>query len=614
MDDGREDVADDEMTEQQGAGRLRLSVPVRLNDPAHDAADRFPGFASDSLDRAFHAGLARLTLGLSPAALALAGFDWWTHLALSPTKQAQLGLKAVRKLTRLAHYAATCALDPKHPPCIVPLPYDQRFQHPSWRQYPYNLIYQSFLLTQQWWHNATTDVRGTSKHHEAVVEFASRQLLDMVSPSNFVASNPEVAELTFRSGGASLVRGYVNWLQDWERTSGGRGPAGAEAYRPSVNVAVTPGQVIYRNRLIELIQYAPATADVLREPVLIVPAWIMKYYILDLSPENSLIRHLVEQGHTVFCLSWKNPGSAERDLGMDDYLRLGVMAALDAVASIVPQARVHGVGYCLGGTLLAIAAAAMARDRDERLASLTLLAAQTDFEEAGELTLFIDESQVSYLEDMMWDQGYLDTRQMAGAFQLLRSNDLIWSRLVRQYLMGERPSMTDLMAWNADETRMPYRMHSEYLRRLFLDNALAKGQYEVNGRPVALTDIRAPIFAVGTESDHVAPWRSVYKIHILSDTEVTFLLTSGGHNAGIVSPPGKPRRRLRLATARLGEGYVDPETWQARTPDTAGSWWPRWQAWLAAKSSGRAPPPQMGRSEAGYAPLMPAPGRYVLEE
>jgi polyhydroxyalkanoate synthase len=299
---------------------------------------------------------------------------------------------------------------------------------------------------------------------------------------------------------------------------------------------------------------------------------------------------------------------------MEDYRKLGVMAALDAVTAIVPDRPIHATGYCLGGTLLSIAAAAMARDGDERLQSITLLAAQTDFEEAGELKLFINESQLAFLEDMMWEQGFLDARQMAGAFQLLRSNDLIWSRNLREYLMGERSQMTDLMAWNADPTRMPYRMHSEYLRHLYLDNDLAEGRYIVEDRPIALTDIRAPMFVIGTTRDHVAPWRSVYKIHLLADTEVTFLLTTGGHNAGIVSELGRKGRSYQVLTAGSTDSYTDPEAWTAAAPRREGSWWPEWAAWLGQRSGERVPPPRMGLPEAGLAALTEAPGSYVLQE
>jgi len=326
------------------------------------------------------------------------------------------------------------------------------------------------------------------------------------------------------------------------------------------------------------------------------------------------VNYLVGQGYTVFMISWRNPGAEDRDLGMEDYRRLGVVAALDSVSAIVPGRKVHGVGYCLGGTLLSIAAAAMGRDGDERLKSLTLLAAQTDFTEAGELMLFINESQLTFLEDMMWEQGFLDTKQMAGAFQMLRSNDLVWSRMVHDYLMGEREPMTDLMAWNADATRMPYRMHAEYLRRLFLRNDLAEGRYDVGDRPIALNDIKVPIFCVGTTHDHVAPWRSVHKIHLLTDAEVTFLLTSGGHNAGIVSEPGHKEHSYQVQTKAITDHYRDAQTWEATAPRKQGSWWPEWSAWLSDRSGPATAPPQLGERNASYGVLAEAPGTYVLQD
>jgi polyhydroxyalkanoate synthase subunit PhaC len=570
-----------------------------------------PDFAN--LDRLLHAVQGQWTAGLSPAALAQAWTDWALHLAQAPGKQAELVRKHARKVARCALYVAQKAADPETPPCIAPLPQDRRFVAPEWRRFPFDLYYQCFLLTQQWWHNATTDVPGVNRHHAEVAEFVSRQLLDTVAPSNFPWSNPTVLAATVQEMGQNLVRGAQLFLEDCQRTATGAPPAGAEQFRVGEQVAVTPGQVVLRNRLMELIQYAPATPTVRPEAVLIVPAWIMKYYILDLSPQNSLVRYLVERGHTVFMISWKNPTADDRDLSLEDYRRLGIEAALDAVQAICGGAPVHAAGYCLGGTLLAIAAAKLARDRTDRLRSVTMFAAQTDFSEPGELSLFVDESQLAFLDDLMWQQGYLDTRQMAGAFQLLRSNDLVWSRGVRQYLLGEREPMIDLMAWNADATRMPYRMHSEYLRSMFLRNDLAEGRYQVDGRAVALTDIRAPIFAVGTERDHVAPWRSVHKIHLLTDTEVTFLLTSGGHNAGIVSEPARTDRRYRIRRAGANDSYTDPDRWFETTEVHTGSWWPAWVEWLAARSSAPVPPPRPGDADAGYTPLAPAPGAYVRE-
>ncbi|MGD2139267.1 MAG: alpha/beta fold hydrolase [Burkholderiales bacterium] len=579
-----------------------------MTEPTSTPTHVFPA------DRLLHANEAKLTAGLSPTSALSAYLDWAVHLANSPGKQGELFEKAFRKSVGFSHYIAGLLTGENQAPCIEPLPQDHRFRGEEWRKPPFSIYYQAFLLLQQWWHNAVAGVEGVSDHHQDVVSFSARQALDVFSPSNYLLTNPEVLKATFSSGGMNLVRGVQNLFEDWERAVLGMPPVGTERFRVGKEVAVTPGKVIYRNRLIELIQYAPTTQSVYPEPILIVPAWIMKNYILDLSPGNSMVKFLVDQGHTVFMISWKNPTEEDRNLGMDDYLELGVMSALQAIRSIVPDQKVHTVGYCIGGTLLSIAASALGRDSPDWLASVTLFAAQTDFTEAGELMLFIDQSQVSYLEDLMWDKGYLDTKQMAGAFQLLRSNDLIWSRIVHDYLMGERTPMIDLMAWNADATRMPYRMHSEYLRELFLKNKLAEGHYRVNDKAVALTDIRVPIFCVGAESDHVAPWKSVFKINLLTDTEVTFLLTSGGHNAGIISEPGHAGRHFRVAEKHEGEPYVGARQWFDVTPVVDGSWWLRWQSWLADHSGERGHAPGMGNATGGYPPLCDAPGTYVLEK
>ncbi|MFT6088537.1 MAG: polyhydroxyalkanoate synthase [Sulfitobacter sp.] len=568
-----------------------------------------------AMDKGLNAAQARFTGGISPIALTAAYADWALHLSSAPGKQLELLEKAGKKIWRFANHAARCAKNPNTPDtCITPLPQDRRFKDEAWQQWPFNMISQGFLLNQQWWQNATTGVAGVTRQHEDVVTFVTRQILDVFSPSNFALTNPEVLAKTASEGGMNLVRGWQNFLEDAARANTGEKPVGLEEFQVGGNLATTPGKVVYRNRLIELIQYAPTTDKVRPEPILIVPAWIMKYYILDLSAENSFVRYLTAQGFTVFMISWKNPDGDDRDLGMDDYLSSGVMDAVNAVDTITGGQHIHAVGYCLGGTLLSIAAAAMARDNDTRLKSLTLLAAQVDFTQAGELTLFINDSQLAYLDDMMWDKGYLDTKQMAGAFQLLRSNDLVWSRVIHDYLMGGRSEMNDLMAWNADATRMPYKMHSQYLRQLFLNNDLAEGRFLVAGEPVAITDIRAPVFMVGTERDHVAPWHSVYKFNLLSDTDVSFVLTNGGHNAGIVSEPGHPHRHYRMRAKHKDAPYHDPDRWFADADVVDGSWWPALVSWLEDKSGARVAPPPMGTQEDKYAPLCDAPGTYIFQE
>ncbi len=550
---------------------------------------------------------------ISPESSLLAWTDWASHLANSPGKQSELlafaGALSEQWMSLLKKGLVSPDQEAAAP---EPLPAnDRRFNDPAWDQWPYNLYRSSFLIQSQWWEQATQDVWGVDPQHERLMAFGAKQWLEMVSPTNSALFNPVVLKKTIEEQGANLARGMSNFLDDLRRQLSGEPPAGTENFVVGRDVAVTEGKVVLRNQLIELIQYAPTTEKVHPEPILIIPAWIMKYYVLDLSPHNSLIRYLVAQGHTVFCISWKNPDADDRDLGMDEYLEFGLHAALDAVTSIVPEQGIHAAGYCLGGTLLSIGASAMARDGDTRLVSVSLLAAQTDFSEPGELGLFINQSQVALLEASMAQTGFLSSSQMSGAFQLLRAYDLVWSRMIDEYLLGDRRPMTDLMAWNADGTRLPAKMHSQYLRRLYLNNDLSAGRYPVTGRPVSVGNITVPMFCVGTASDHIAPWRSVYKLHLLTSAELTFVLTTGGHNGGIVSEPGRGKRRYQIHTRAVNEGYMAPDEWQATAQTHPDSWWPAWSAWLQERSGDVVAPPLMGSESNGYPTICDAPGEYV---
>jgi polyhydroxyalkanoate synthase len=557
------------------------------------------------IDSILHAWQGRFFMNMSPTALFLAYADWGCHYLNSPEKQIDTLRAWASETVKLANdlWPPGAASEPSPP--------DARFSDDAWQVFPFSLMHKGYLACERLFNRMMSDVSGVNHHHEQLVSFITSQMIQALAPSNFLFTNPEILTLTVARRGDNLVRGAMNVVEDMTRKMRKEKKVGVDAYRPGINVAATPGKVVFKNRLIELICYAPTTETVYSEPVLIVPAWIMKYYILDLSKENSLVRFLVEKGHTVFMLSWKNPGVDERNLGMADYLNLGIVEAIDVISAMVPGRKIHSVGYCLGGTLLAIAVAYLAGQGRDVMQTVSLLAAQTDFTDAGELTLFIDDSQVAWLDDLMNSQDYLKTDQMAGAFRMLRANELIWSDIITTYLKGERPTVTDLMAWNADATRMPYAMHSEYLRSLFLKNDLFEGRYRVDGVPIALSNIHAPVFLVATKKDHVAPWMSVYKFLLPSDAEsVTFVLTSGGHNAGIISEPGHRNRRYQMATRHEGETYLDPLTFIETTPVVDGSWWLPWQEWLAENSSGRTPPPAW---PADPATLADAPGDYVRE-
>ncbi len=535
--------------------------------------------------------------------------DWSLGLTLEPARQQALFQSALAYGADSARFALQAAAGLATPPANG----ETTFVGAGWERWPFNAYAHAHHNLQQWSAEALGAAGGISTENAQRLQFLQRQWLNLASPAHYLPTNPELLEQTLREGGANLLRGAQHWLEDAARTLTGGPAPGTEQFRVGREVAITPGKVVMRNELAELIQYSPQTDSVYAEPILITPAWIMKYYILDLSPRNSLVGYLVSQGHTVFMLSWKNPTAADRNLSMDDYVRLGFRAALDAVAAIVPGQRVHTVGYCIGGTLLSIAAAALARAGDERIASVTLFAAQTDFSEPGELSLFISPSQLAALELQMQRDGVLTSASMGAAFALLRSSELVWAPAVNQYLRGQRTPLNDLMAWNADGTRMPCRMHGEYLGRLYQHNELANGTFTVDGSAVDLRQLHMPMFVVGTETDHVAPWRSAFKTRSLTrSNDYSFVLTSGGHNAGIISGPVNPKRRHRVYRWDDATAAASPEQFLESAQPQAGSWWPTWEQWLVAHSAAqRVAPPPLGNSSAGYVPLADAPGGYV---
>ncbi len=537
----------------------------------------------------------------------LASYSW--HLARHPSALLKLPVRLAVGTASLWAYSVGRLLGLKPAPVRAPERGDRRFRDEGWEEsLPFDLLKQSYLLAADALEQLVDADTGFEGREADQVRFYAQQLVSASSPGNFPLSNPEVVRRTLETGGANLRRGLANLIEDFSPEHGQLriSMTDPEAFEVGRNVATTPGKVVFQNELIQLLQYTPTTESVYRKPLLIVPPWINKYYILDLRPDNSLIRWLVGQGYTVFVISWVNPDSSLRHTAFADYMRLGILAALDAVEQATGERSVNAVGYCIGGTLLAATLARMAATHDERIASATFLTTQVDFSEAGDLCVFIDDAQLDLLEHKMEKQGYLDGAAMATTFNMLRANDLIWSFVINNYLLGEKPKAFDLLYWNSDATRMPKAMHMYYLRNMYLHNRLVEpGALELDGVPIDLTQVKIPVYLQSSVDDHIAPYRSVYKATHHYSGPVQFMLAGSGHIAGVVNPPAANKYFYMTND----EVPAQVEDWIAGAERHEGSWWPHWDAWLSARSGERVPAREPGT--AGLPALEDAPGSYV---
>ncbi|HWT97667.1 MAG TPA: class I poly(R)-hydroxyalkanoic acid synthase [Terriglobales bacterium] len=497
-------------------------------------------------------------------------------------------------------------------PVIQPAPGDRRFKDEAWQDNQvFDYIKQSYLLTARWLQSTVKDVNGLDTKTAQKVDFYTRQFVDAMAPNNFALTNPEVLRATAESGGENLIKGLQHLLEDLER---GKGKlqvkmTDLDAFEVGRNLAITPGKVMFQNNLIQLLQYEPVTEQVAKRPLLIIPPWINKFYILDLKPANSLIKWLTEQGHTVFVISWVNPDEKLAGESFEDYMQQGPLAALDAIEKLTGEKSANVIGYCLGGTLLACTLAYLtAKKQESRIASATFLTTMVDFAEAGELAVFVDEEQLVALEQRMSQHGYLEGSAMANTFNMLRANDLIWSFVINNYLLGKDPFPFDLLYWNSDSTRMPAAMHSFYLRNMYQENQLSRpGGITLHDTPIDLTKVKTPSFILSTREDHIAPWKSTYAATQLYRGPVKFVLAASGHIAGVVNPPAAKKYSHWVNDKKTLPTKADE--WLATAEEHPGSWWPEWQKWIAGYSDGSVPARKPGDHK--VKPLGEAPGSYV---
>ncbi|MFC7477022.1 PHA/PHB synthase family protein [Dankookia sp. GCM10030260] len=583
---------------------FRLPDPALVTRTMSEVAERGQRIVTDFLKRQANADGSPDPLNIGGAFL-----DMTARLMANPARMMQAQLGFWQDYLTLWQNTARRMMGAEPPPVIAEDPRDRRFKDDAWRENEvFDFIKQSYLLSARYFQTVVGGVEGLNPKSAQKVDFYTRQFVDAMSPSNFLLTNPEVLRRTAETGGENLLKGLSHLLADLERGKGRLRIRMSDdsKFRVGENIAVTPGKVVFQNDLMQLIQYAPTTPTVLRRPLLILPPWINKFYILDLRPRNSFIRWAVDQGHTVFVTSWVNPDERLAEKGFEDYMQEGIYDALGAIEQATGERQINAIGYCLGGTLLATTLAHMAAKRDTRIKSATYFVTMTDFEEAGELGVFIDEEQLHSLKERMQKHGFLEGREMSTTFNMLRANDLIWSFVVNNYLLGQEPFPFDLLYWNDDSTRMPARMHSYYLRHMYQQNDLVKpGALDLLGQPIDLRKIKVPSYLVSTREDHIAPWKSTYRATQVYAGPVRFVLAASGHIAGVVNPPdsGKYSHWVNEALP------ADPEEWFKGATELAGSWWPDWHRWVAGLNKDQVPARMPGAGK--LAAIEDAPGSYV---
>ncbi len=582
-----------------------MADPAALSKSMAEIAERSQRIVAEWLDRQAEDG----PLKSDPLHISSAFMEMTTRLMANPAKLVQAQIGFWQDYMLLWQNTAKRMMGETATPVISADPRDKRFKDDAWKDSEvFDFIKQSYLLTARFMHGVVTEVDGLEPATAQKVDFYARQFIDAMSPSNFLFTNPEVLRKTAESGGENLIRGLNNLLSDLER---GRGQlrikmTDTDAFKLGKDIAISPGRVVYQNELIQLIQYSPLTERVLKRPLLIVPPWINKFYILDLRPKNSFVRFAISQGHTVFIISWVNPDENLHAKDFEDYMRDGILASLDAIERETGESSVNAIGYCLGGTLLGSTLAWMTAQNDMRIKSATFFVTMLDFKETGELNVFIDEVQLQALEEKMNKRGFLEGSEMASTFNSLRANDLIWSFVVNNYLLGNDPFPFDLLYWNSDSTRMPAKMHSFYLRNMYQENKLCKpGGISLLGTPIDLTKVKTSAYFLSTREDHIAPWKTTYAGTRLLAGKNRFVLAASGHIAGVVNPPegGKYSYWTNHDLPKT------PEEWFEGATEIAGSWWPDWQRWVVAQSgaSGRA----LSQAREPAEGIEAAPGSYV---